>query len=435
MKKIRKHHVNTKSTEAFEKAKEYIPGGVNSPVRAFGAVGLKPLFIEKAKGSRIYDIDGNSYIDYVGSWGPLILGHAHPSVVKAINRAARKGTTYGAPTSSETELAERIHNAFGSIEKLRLVSSGTEAVMTAIRLARAYTKKDLIIKMSGCYHGHSDSLLVAAGSGAAQNALPASAGVPDAIANLTIVIPYNDVEAAKNCFLVHRGKIAAVLIEPVAANMGVVLPGEGYLQMMRDLCDAEKAVLIFDEVITGFRLAFGGAQELYNIKADITCLGKIIGGGLPLAAVGGHSAIMDMLAPLGPVYQAGTLSGNPVACVAANMTLKILARDDCYQKLETKAALLAEGFKDAAGMAGVSITINRIGSLLSCFFTDKPVNNFEDVKRTDIRQFKKFFAAMLSNGIYIAPSPFEAMFISLAHSRKDIEITIEAAKKAFKAID
>ena len=435
MRKIKGKLEYPNSAEAFSEARRYLPGGVNSPVRAFGGVGLRPLFIARAKGANIYDIDGNAYIDYVGSWGPMILGHAHPAVVRAIQKAARKGTSYGAPTLAETELAQKIRDAFWSIEKLRLVSSGTEAVMTAIRLARGYKRKDLIIKMAGCYHGHSDSLLVAAGSGAAEHSAPSSAGIPPAIADLTVVIPYNDMEAVKNCFLMHRGKIAAVLVEPVAANMGVVPPADGYLQMLRDLCDAEQAVLIFDEVITGFRIARGGAQELYGVKADITCLGKIIGGGLPLAAVGGQAAILDMLAPTGPVYQAGTLSGNPVATAAANATLDILAKGDCYDKLEAKAGMLAEGLKDAAGVAGVPVVINRVGSILSCFFTDRPVNNFEDVQSTDIHQFKKFFAEMLTQGIYIAPSAYEAMFVSLAHSKKDIEKTIEAAKVAFKAVD
>jgi glutamate-1-semialdehyde 2,1-aminomutase len=448
MKKTKGKLEHSKSAEAFSEARRYLPGGVNSPVRAFGGVGLKPLFIARAKGAKIYDIDGNAYIDYVGSWGPMILGHAHPAVVKAINKAARKGTSYGAPTLAETELAKKIHNAFASIEKLRFVSSGTEAVMTAIRLARGYKRKDLIIKMAGCYHGHSDSLLVAAGSGAADlpspaetgygkagHSSPSSAGIPPAIADLTVVIPYNDVEAVKNCFLLHRGQIAAVLIEPVAANMGVVPADEGYLQMLRDLCDAEEAVLIFDEVITGFRIARGGAQELYGVKADITCLGKIIGGGLPLAAVGGQAAILDMLAPAGPVYQAGTLSGNPIATAAANATLDILAKGDCYGKLEAKAGMLAQGLKDAAANAGVPVVINRVGSILSCFFTDRPVRNFEDVKSTNLHQFKKFFAEMLARGIYIAPSAYEAMFVSLAHSKKDIVKTIEASKAAFKAVD
>ncbi|MBN2019570.1 MAG: glutamate-1-semialdehyde 2,1-aminomutase [Sedimentisphaerales bacterium] len=422
----------SKSVSAFAEALNYIPGGVNSPVRAFGGVDRKPLFIAKAKGSKIYDIDGNVYIDYVGSWGPMILGHAHPAVVKAIQNAAKKGASFGAPTLAETKLAKKICLSFPSIKKVRLVSSGTEAVMTAIRLARAYSHKDLIIKMAGCYHGHSDALLVAAGSGAAEHAVPSSAGVPPAVANLTIVIPYNDLEAAKKAFQTHKDKIAAIVVEPIAANMGVVPPNEGYLQTLRNLCDNEKAMLIFDEVITGFRVALGGAQELYGIKADITCLGKIIGGGLPLAAVGGRAQIMDMLAPIGPVYQAGTLSGNPIATAAANATLDILSKGDCYKKLEAKTSMLAEGLKNAAKKQNVPIIINRVGSLLSCFFTNRPVCNFEDVKTTNIRQFKAFFTEMLKQGIYIAPSAYEAMFLSLAHSKQDIEKTVESAQKSFQ---
>jgi len=419
------------STAAFAEATRYLPGGVNSPVRAFGGVGQEPIFIARASGSKIYDIDGNVYIDYVGSWGPMILGHSHPAAVKAVRDAASKGATFGAPTLAETALAKKICDAFPSIERVRLVSSGTEAVMTAIRLARAYTRRDLIIKMAGCYHGHGDSLLVAAGSGAAECAVPSSAGVPSAVANLTVVIPYNDIGAAKKAFRIHKGKIAAVLTEPVAANMGVVPPADGFLRSLRDLCDAERAVLIFDEVITGFRVAFGGAQELYGVKADITCLGKIIGGGLPLAAVGGQSRIMDMLAPAGPVYQAGTLSGNPIATAAANATLDILAGGGCYGKLESRSAMLAEGLKEAAREANVPVVINRVGSLLSCFFTGRPVRNFEDVKSTNIRRFKVFFAEMLKRGIYIAPSAYEAMFVSLAHSKRDIEKTVEAGRAGF----
>jgi glutamate-1-semialdehyde 2,1-aminomutase len=423
-----------KSAAAFCEACEYLPGGVNSPVRAFG--GLRPwwnapLFIAAAKGAKIYDIDGNEYIDYVNSWGAIILGHAHPAVIRAIREAAQKGTSFGAPTLAETALAKKIIAAFDSIEKVRLVNSGTEAVMTAIRLARAYTKRDLIIKMAGCYHGHSDSLLVAAGSGVAEAAAASSAGVPDSIAGLTIVIPYNDIEATKTAFRVHKGRIAAVLVEPVAANMGVVPPVEGYLKELRQLCNQKDVLLIFDEVITGFRVAPGGAQELFGIKADITCLGKIIGGGLPAAAVGGRAGIMDMLAPAGPVYQAGTLSGNPLATAAANTTLDILTSPDCYRKLETSAALLETGIADAAKKAGVAVTINRVGSIMSCFFTDRPVLNFADVQSTNIESFKKFAATMLKQGIYLAPSAYEAMFVSLAHSKKDIERTIEAARKSF----
>ncbi|MGA2172915.1 MAG: glutamate-1-semialdehyde 2,1-aminomutase [Sedimentisphaerales bacterium] len=433
MKRTKRNLANLRSAKAFDEAMRYLPGGVDSPVRAFGGVDQKPLFISKGRGSKVYDIDGNAYIDYVGSWGPMILGHAHPAVVRAIQLAAKKGSSFGASTLAETELAKKICEALPSIEKVRLVSSGTEAVMTAIRLARAYTHKDLVIKMAGCYHGHSDAFLVAAGSGAAEHAVPSSGGVPTAVANLTLVIPYNDIDAIKKVLQIHKGKIAAVLVEPVAANMGVVPPIEGYLQKLRDLCDNEKTVLIFDEVITGFRVARGGAQELYGVKADITCLGKIIGGGLPLAAVGGQARIMDMLAPLGPVYQAGTLSGNPIATAAAIATLDILAKGDCYNKLEAKSATLAEGLKEAANKEGVPVIISRVGSLLSCFFTDRPVRNFEDVKSTNIRQFKTFFAEMLKRGIYIAPSAYEAMFVSLAHSKQDIEKTVEVSRFGFEA--
>ncbi|MFA5238971.1 MAG: glutamate-1-semialdehyde 2,1-aminomutase, partial [Phycisphaerae bacterium] len=347
---------------------------------------------------------------------------------------AGKGTSFGAPTLAETALAQRIVNTFESVEKVRLVSSGTEAVMSAVRLARGYTKRDIIIKMVGCYHGHSDSMLVAGGSGLAEGGTASSAGVPGSIAELTVVVPYNDIDTLRIAFGKYKGKIAGVLVEPIAANMGVVPPMEGYLQAIRDLCDAEDALLIFDEVITGFRVAYGGAQGLFGIKADITCLGKIIGGGLPLAALGGRAEIMDMLAPAGPVYQAGTLSGNPIATAAANATLGILAEDDCYNKLEAKSAMLADGLAKASKEQGVPVTINRVGSIMSCFFTDRPVRNFADVQATDIKRFKKFFAEMLRQGVYLAPSAYEAMFVSLAHTKEDIEKTIEAAQKAFQRI-
>ena len=423
-----------KSAEAFTKACAYMPGGVNSPVRAFSEVVTGPIFIASAKGSKIYDIDANEYIDYVCSWGPMILGHSHPVVVEAVVTAAKNGTSFGAPTLAENTLAQKIATAFDSIEKVRLVSSGTEAVMTAIRLARGYTKRDLIIKMAGGYHGHSDSLLVAAGSGLAENARPSSAGVPDCLAELTIVIPYNDIDAVKTAFENQKGKIAAVLLEPVAANMGVVPPEGGYLEGIRSFCDNEGALLIFDEVITGFRLALGGAQELFNVKADLTCLGKIIGGGLPTGAFGGRADIMDMLAPLGPVYQAGTLSGNPLATAAANATLDVLTKKDCYEKLESTSSELESGITKAAKEANINLTINRVGSLMSCFFTDKPVRNFTDVQATNIKQFKAFFAEMLKYGIYLAPSAYEAMFVSLAHSQRDVEKTIEAAGKCFRKL-
>jgi glutamate-1-semialdehyde 2,1-aminomutase len=429
---MNKQKFRKKSAKAFTEARRYLSGGVNSPVRAFAGVDAKPIFIAAAKGSKIYDIDGNEYIDYVGSWGSMILGHAHPKVLQAVRAAAKKGTSFGAPTLAETQFAKRIIAAFDSIEMVRLINSGTEAVMTAIRLARAYTKRNLIIKMAGCYHGHSDSLLVASGSGFAEAVRPSSAGIPESLAKLTIVIPYNDIDAAKAAFQSHKNKIAAVILEPVAANMGVVPPLPGYLKALRNLCNTEKTLLIFDEVITGFRLALGGAQQLFDVKADITCLGKIIGGGLPAAAIGGRADIMKMLAPIGPVYQAGTLSGNPLATAAANATLDILEKENCYEKLETVSTSLEAGFADAAEDAGIPLMINRIGSIMSCFFTDRPVRNFADVKSTDIKQFKKFFAEMLKQGISLAPSAYEAMFVSLAHTKQDIEKTINAAKHAFR---
>ena len=427
-------HCREKSVQAFGDACGFLPGGVNSPVRAFGGVDVSPVFIASACGSKIYDIDGNEYIDYVCSWGPMILGHAHAKVIEAVQTAAQRGTSFGAPTLAETALAEKIVAAFNSIEKVRMINSGTEAVMTAIRLGRAYTGKDYIVKMVGCYHGHSDSLLVAAGSGLAEVSRPSSKGVPGALAELTIPIPYNDIAAAEGAFAKHKGGIGVVLVEPVAANMGVVPPESGYLESLRELCDQNGALLIFDEVITGFRVALGGTQQLYGINADLTCLGKIVGGGLPAATLGGRKEIMDLLAPLGPVYQAGTLSGNPLAMAAANATLEILASDDCYAKLETIAKALQTGLENAAKSAGVGLTINRVGSIMSCFFADKPVRNFADVQNTDIKMFKKFFTGMLAGGIYLAPSAYEAMFVSLAHSKEDIEKTVKVAQNVFNKI-
>jgi glutamate-1-semialdehyde 2,1-aminomutase len=423
-----------RSRQAFTRACEFIPGGVNSPVRAFGGVDEDPLFIASAKGSKIYDIDDNEYIDYVCSWGPLILGHAHPKVVAAVKAAAERGTSFGAPTLAETTLAEKIINAFPSAQKVRMVSSGTEAVMTAIRIARACTQRDYIIKMVGCYHGHSDSLLVAAGSGLAESSKPSSKGVPAPFAELTITVPFNDVDAVRTAFTKHKDKIAAVLVEPIAANMGVVPPKPDYLPALRKLCDDNNALLIFDEVITGFRVALGGAQQLYKITPDLTCLGKIIGGGLPAASIAGPAKIMDLFAPAGPVYQAGTLSGNPLATAAAIAALDILTDPNCYEQLENSASLLHAGLAEAAKKANIPLTINRVGSVMSCFFTDKPVTNFDDVQNTNIKMFKKFFAKMLKNGIYLAPSAYEAMFISLAHSKEDIEKTIKIAQNVFHEI-
>lgn len=419
------------SKKAFTEARKVIPGGVNSPVRAFGGVDVSPVFIASARGAYITDIDGNTYIDYVGSWGPMILGHAHRQVIDAITAAAHRGTSFGAPTQAETELARKIVAAIPSVEQVRLVSSGTEAAMTAVRLARGFTGRDIIIKMSGCYHGHTDAMLVSAGSGLAEHGVPASAGVPGAVAAQTIIVPYNDLGAVKAAFEHNAGSVAAVIVEPVAANIGVVPPLEGYLAGLRRLCDANGALLIFDEVITGFRLALGGAQQLYGISADITCLGKIIGGGLPLAAVGACKEIMSKLAPLGPVYQAGTLSGNPLATAAANVTLDLLARPGVYDTLEQTSAALERGLRDAAKKASVPVTINRVGSLLSCFFTERPVRNFADVQRTDIIRFKRFFAEMLKRGVYLAPSAYEAAFVSLAHTEKEIEKTIDASYHGF----
>lgn len=422
------------SRKAFEKACRVIPGGVNSPVRAFGGVGRPPLFMERAQGCRIRDIDGNEFIDYVGSWGPMILGHAHPQVVEAIGRAAAMGTSFGAATEAETELAQRVTVACATIEKVRFVSSGTEAVMTALRLARAFTKRRLIVKMAGCYHGHSDAMLVQAGSGAAEFGVPSSAGVPEELAKLTLTAPYNDLKAMQAVFDRHPGEIAAVIVEPVAANMGVILPENGYLEGIRELCDADGALLITDEVITGFRLRYGAVMDAFGVKADLTCLGKIVGGGLPAAAVGGRADIMDLLAPLGPVYQAGTLSGNPLAVAAANATLSILSQPGIYPSLMEKTDRLEQGFRRAAKDNGIPVTLNRIGSLLSCFFTAGPVRNLADVQASDIGRFKKFFGLLLDYGIYIAPSAYEAMFVSLAHEESDLEKTAAAVYNAFSQL-
>jgi glutamate-1-semialdehyde 2,1-aminomutase len=431
--------MNTKSArrqseQAYQEACRYLPGGVNSPVRAYRGVDTGPVFIASGQGSHIVDIDGNHYIDYVGSWGPLIAGHAHPTIVDKVNRALMNGTSFGAPTLAETLLARRIQQAFASIEQVRMVNSGTEAVMAAVRLARAYTHRDLIIKMAGCYHGHSDSLLVQAGSGLAEHGSPSSRGVPVDLARLTVVVPYNDTRALQTVLQQHTGQVAAVLLEPVAANMGVVPPNEGYLEAVRGLCSDAGVLLIFDEVISGFRVAFGGAQQLYGVAADITCLGKIIGGGLPVGAVGGPEAVMCMLAPEGPVYQAGTLSGNPLAVAAAHATLDILEQEGQYEQLEMRSAALESGFIEAARDTGIALHINRVGSMLSCFFTDQPVCCFTHVQDTDIQRFKRYFLYMLDQGIYLAPSAFEAMFVSLAHSTEDIRQTIDAARHSLEQV-
>jgi glutamate-1-semialdehyde 2,1-aminomutase len=421
----------TKISESlFNEAKTVIPGGVNSPVRAFKAVGLPPRFIRSGKGCRIVDEDGNEFIDYVGSWGPLILGHAHPEVLEAVQAAMKSGTSFGAPTRREVEMARTISEMVPAIEMVRLVSSGTEAAMSAIRLARGYTGRDRIIKFSGCYHGHSDGLLVRAGSGAATFAIPDSLGVPGNVVDQTVVFPFNDLEAVRIHMEENPNRLAAVVVEPVAGNMGVVPPKEGFLRGLRDLCSRDGALLIFDEVITGFRVGPGGAQELYGIKPDLTCLGKIIGGGLPAAAFGGPRAIMEHLAPVGGVYQAGTLSGNPLAVAAGLATLKILKRDNPYPQLENKAAALAKELKEILTRKGVPHTVNRVGSMLSLFFQAGPVTCYEEALQSDKEAFKRFFGKMLDNGIYLAPSPFEAWFVSASHTDDDIEKTLEAVQRS-----
>jgi glutamate-1-semialdehyde 2,1-aminomutase len=421
-----------KSIAVYRRALEMIPGGVDSPVRAFKAIGISPTFIDRAKGSKIWDIDGNEYIDYVGSWGPMILGHAHPGVVAALKKAIPKGTSYGAPTFLEVELAAKVKKAFPSMELVRLVSSGTEAVMSAIRLARGYTGRDKILKFEGCYHGHGDSLLVKAGSGATTFGIPDSLGVPEDLAKHTLTASYNDLEGVKSLVRQYSGQIACIIVEPIAGNMGVVLPEKEFLEGLREICNEEKSVLLFDEVISGFRVAYGGAQELYNIKADLTCLGKIIGGGLPVGAYGGKRAIMEKVSPLGGVYQAGTLSGNPLAMTAGMVTLGLLRSKKVYQDLEKKTSYLTEAISEKAEENGIPITINRGTGMFTLFFTAGPVRDYRTAKTSDTKRFAQFFIEMMEQGIYLPPSQFEAWFISLAHTQKDLDQTIEACDTAFK---
>lgn len=422
-----------RSKRLFESA-QIIPGGVNSPVRAFKAVGGTPLFIKKAKGPRIWDVDGNEYLDYVGSWGPMILGHAHPRVVKAIRKTAKLGTSFGAPTELEVQLAEEVAQAFPSIEKIRFVNSGTEAVMSVVRVARAFTKRKKVIKFDGCYHGHADHLLVKAGSGAQTLGQPDSAGVPEEFTSQTLIARYNDLGSVETHFKKFSGEIAAVLLEPIVGNMGVILPRLDFLKKLRDLCDREKAVLIFDEVMTGFRVAYGGVQKLYGVRPDLTTLGKIIGGGLPVGAYGGRQEIMSLVAPEGPVYQAGTLSGNPVAMAAGLETLKILREKNPYQILSQRTQQLAQGIQSAAKERGIAIYVERAGSMFTIFFTEKTVVDADSARTSDTQRFAKFFCGMLEKGIYLAPSQFEACFVSTAHSGKDIKRTIDAARQTFQEI-
>jgi glutamate-1-semialdehyde 2,1-aminomutase len=423
-----------KSRKLFEEAKKHIPGGVNSPVRAFRSVGGEPLFIKKAKGSRIVDADGRTYIDYVLSWGPMILGHAHPQVTAALRKAVSNGTSYGAPTELEITLAKMVKKAFPSIEMVRMCSSGTEATMSAIRVARGFTGRDKILKFGGGYHGHGNSLLVKAGSGVATFGLPDSPGVPADLAKLTLTVAYNDLEAVKEISVREGEQIACIIVEPVAGNMGCVPPEPGFLEGLREVCDKYGIVLILDEVMTGFRVAYGGAQQLYGIKPDLTCLGKVIGGGLPVGAFGGRREIMEKVAPVGPIYQAGTLSGNPLAMTAGIETLKLLGRPGIYKTLDKASASLEQGLRDAATEAGVPVTFNRVGSMFTGFFTDRKVHDFASAKTSDTARFGKFFLSMLKNGVNLAPSQFEAAFMSLAHNRADIARTIEAARKSLKAL-
>jgi glutamate-1-semialdehyde 2,1-aminomutase len=420
-----------KSAALFAAARQVLPGGVDSPVRAFRAVGGTPRFIERGKGSAVWDVDGNRYIDYLASWGPLIAGHAHPGVVAAIQDAATRGTSYGAPTEAEIELGRFVKQAFPSIDLVRFVSSGTEATMTALRLARAFTRRDTILKFDGGYHGHADGLLVKAGSGPLTLGQPDSPGVPATAAARTLSVAYNDVAAVRDAFQAHPGQIAAVIVEPVAGNMGVVPPEPGFLQHLRELTREHGALLIFDEVITGFRVALGGAQERFRVTPDLTCLGKIVGGGLPVGAYGGRREIMELISPLGPVYQAGTLSGNPLAMAAGLATLRLLTEPGVYDHLERLSARLVDGLGEAARAAGVAYTATRVGSMFTGFFSAAPVTDYASARRASSRRYARFFHAMLERGVYFAPSQFEAGFLSLAHSDADIDATLSAAAAAF----
>lgn len=420
------------SHQHFVSAQQYIPGGVNSPVRAFKGVGGEPVFIQRASGAYVYDTDGNRYIDYVGSWGPMVAGHAHPLVIKAVQEAATNGLSFGAPTVIETQIAQKICELVPSIELVRMVNSGTEACMSALRLARGFTGRDVCIKFTGCYHGHVDSLLVKAGSGVVTLGLPNSPGVPAALAEQTLTLNYNDLEQVKTVFAEMGSKIAAVIVEPVAGNMNCVPPQPGFLAGLRALCDEYRSILIFDEVMTGFRVALGGAQSLFDVKPDITTLGKVIGGGMPVGAFGGRRDIMELLAPLGPVYQAGTLSGNPVAMAAGLATLEIISEPNFFEQLTAKTANFVTQMLTLAKAANISMTGVSMGGMFGLFFTSQQsVTNFEQVSASDVERFKKFFHGMLEKGIYFAPSAFEAGFMSMAHSEQDIEATLVAAEQVF----
>jgi glutamate-1-semialdehyde 2,1-aminomutase len=423
-----------KSKAFFSRAQHLIPGGVNSPVRACRSVGSEPRFIQRADGCHIYDVDGNEFIDYIGSWGPMILGHRHPQVIRALEGVLGHGTSFGAPTEMEILLAQMVVEAVPSVEMVRMVNSGTEATMSAIRLARGVTGRDVIIKFDGCYHGHADTLLVDAGSGVATLAIAGSPGVPRAFIENTLSLPYNDIESVEKVMKSRGDGIAAVIVEPVAGNMGLVAPAEGFLAALRRLCDQHGAILIFDEVMTGFRVALGGAQSLYGIPADLSCFGKIIGGGLPVGAYGGRGDLMRQVAPQGPVYQAGTLSGNPLAMAAGIATLTEIGRPGFYEKLDKLSQRLLDGLKQAAAQAGVDVAADRVGSMLGIFFTKGPARNFEEAKRSDLKRFSEYYQGMLRQGIYLAPSQFEVMFVSAAHDEQTIDQTIAAAEAVFKSM-
>lgn len=423
-----------KSEALFAEALTYIPGGVNSPVRAFRAVGGKPFFVNRAAGAHVFDVDGNTYVDYVGTWGPAILGHAHPKIISAVKSAAELGTSFGIPNPLEVTMARLVCDSVPSVQKVRMCNSGTEACMSAIRLARGFTQRDKIIKFDGCYHGHADSLLVKAGSGALTFGHPDSLGVPASFTQHTIVVPYNDEAAVRAVFEANRGQIAGIIVEPVPGNAGLYLPKPGYLEFLRRTTLEHGALLIFDEVMTGFRLARGGAQERFGITPDLSCFGKIIGGGLPVGAFGGRADIMDCLAPLGGVYQAGTLSGNPLAMAAGIAALEELQAGDAYRVLESLGAQLEAGLRDAAKSAGIPVTFNRCGSMFCGYFTDQPVHNLADAMHSDRARFAKYFHGMLDEGVYFAPSQFEAGFMSAAHSAADIEQTVRAAAKVMRTL-
>ncbi len=425
----------TRSEDLFSNARRFIPGGVNSPVRAFGSVGGTPVFINRAEGAYVYGAVDNRYIDYVGSWGPMILGHAHPDVIEAVRQAALNGLSFGAPTAIETELAEAVCNCVPSIERVRFVSSGTEATMSAIRLARGFTGRDRIVKFEGCYHGHSDSLLIKAGSGALTMGVPTSPGVPAALAEHTITLDFNDLDGVAKAFAEIGDEIACIIVEPVAGNMNMVLPVEGFLEGLREICDRHGSLLIFDEVMTGFRVARGGAQEVWGVVPDLTTLGKVIGGGMPVGAFGGRADVMEMIAPTGPVYQAGTLSGNPIAMSAGLATLDLISADRFYADLSAKTDALVTGLRLAASDAGIAITTNHLGGMFGFFFTDaEPVRHFSEVTACDMERFRAFFHGMLDAGIYLAPSAYEAGFVSAAHSTQDIDVTVETARRVMTAL-